>query len=181
MAEELCRLFASDDGVDMTPILRRSKESARKQRMKPEGDKKSVRPSRPLPVGRGRFPSGPPSSDRYDRKRRYDDGYAGPPQPPSRPKYRYDDRDDRNYGSPYPGGSSGRNPRVSRSYDDYLRTVRHNDYPDPYYSRSYDKYAADYSRSYDRRNYDRSVDEFLRRTSGGGGDSSRDRDRRFRR
>ncbi len=29
MAEELCRLFAEDKSVDMTPILRRSKEAAR--------------------------------------------------------------------------------------------------------------------------------------------------------
>lgn len=29
VAEELCRLFAADRSVDMTPILRRSKETAR--------------------------------------------------------------------------------------------------------------------------------------------------------
>lgn len=32
VAEELCRLFPEDDGIEMTPILRLSKESAKKLR-----------------------------------------------------------------------------------------------------------------------------------------------------
>merc|ERR1712110_618162 len=39
VAEELCRLFPTDNEIDMTPILRRSKESARKQRSRPDSEK----------------------------------------------------------------------------------------------------------------------------------------------
>ena len=49
IAEELCRLFPVDDEIDMTPILRRSKESARRQRSRPESERQSDVPhTRPL-------------------------------------------------------------------------------------------------------------------------------------
>ena len=165
----------------MTPILRKSKESARKQRAKPYSEKKSSSQGRPLSSKRTK----PPSDSRYERKRRYGDQYV----PPIRPKYnRYRERD-RPYPTepPYP-----RSSRV-RSYDEYLRTYRHGSSSSGAYSSyqsSYSSYTPsrsyydvtgrlpDHERSHeDRRMYDRSVDEFLRRTS----ESSRYRDRSFRR
>ena len=70
VAEEICRLFPEDNQVEMTPILRRSKESARQQRAKPESERrKAVPTTKPLSVNRGgppRDPRGPPPM----RKRR---------------------------------------------------------------------------------------------------------------
>ena len=49
VAEELCRLFSQDDNIDMTPILRQSKEAARRQRSKPDEDRaRAVPVSKPL-------------------------------------------------------------------------------------------------------------------------------------
>ena len=70
VAEEICRLFPEDNQVEMTPILRRSKESARQQRAKPESERrKAVPTTKPLSVNRG----GPPRDSRGPppmRKRR---------------------------------------------------------------------------------------------------------------
>ena len=229
VAEELCRLFPCDDNVDMTPILRKSKEAARKQRLKPEGgeEKKSARTPKPLSTGRGdRFPGGglpATTGDRYDRKRRYEGSYPAPShrRPPPPKHGRYDDRDARSgyHSGAYPsyamdgvrssaGSSSGLIGRVSRSYDDYLRTVRYSaaggyghehhhsaasvaaysyhQYPGgggggssrSYHDSRYSPPAVPYDRHYDRRNYDRSVEEFLRKTKTSSGETSRDRDRR---
>jgi hypothetical protein len=42
-------MFTQDDSIDMTPILRRSKESARRQRSKPEDERgRAVPTSKPL-------------------------------------------------------------------------------------------------------------------------------------
>lgn len=58
VAEELCRLFPVDSSIDMTPILRKSKEAARLQRAKaPEERRKAIPTSRPL-SSQNRF--GPP-------------------------------------------------------------------------------------------------------------------------
>ena len=49
VAENLCKLFVTDNGIDMTPILRRSKESARRQRSRPEAERSQDIPNtRPL-------------------------------------------------------------------------------------------------------------------------------------
>ena len=49
VAENLCKLFVTDNGIDMTPILRRSKESARRQRSRPESERSQDIPNtRPL-------------------------------------------------------------------------------------------------------------------------------------
>ena len=70
VAEEICRQFPEDGQVEMTPILRRSKESARQQRAKPESERrKAVPTTKPLSVNRG----GPPRDSRGPppmRKRR---------------------------------------------------------------------------------------------------------------
>merc|ERR1711894_49779 len=80
VAEELCRLFSVDENVDMTPILRKSKESARNQRAKPLSERKPISGpgSRgPISGSRDRFP-GPPGGGRGGyRKRRYEDRGRG--------------------------------------------------------------------------------------------------------
>ena len=73
VAEELCRLFPPDDNIDMTPILRQSKEAARRQRSKPEEERgRAVPTSKPL-AGMQFGPPRPGMSGgpERSRKRRY--------------------------------------------------------------------------------------------------------------
>lgn len=174
VAEELCRLFPVDQEIDMTPILRRSKESARRQRSRPESEKvQDIPHSRPLAdrirpnvhhdnprkrphdrignSGRGRGGhrdnfNGPPRS-KYGRK-------SSPP-PPSR----------RDQGGRDRGGNGNRNRLPS--YEEYIRSVTRGSNP----SRSSGGGAGrsrDDDYLYERRNgrpsYERSVESFLRRT-----------------
>jgi len=193
VAEELCRLFPCDDNVEMTPILRKSKDSARRQRLKPPSSESAsssaaaASAARRGPVSRGRpYHGGPPphhhrgGGGAHDRKRRSDsDSYYSRPPPPKYSRSSYHDPDPRYTSShhhSYPGAGSAR-----RSYDDYLRTYRTTEYHAPhsdyYYSsssRGYYESSGSSSRyhpaDYDRRDYDRSVDEFLRKTSDGSRD-----------
>lgn len=74
VAQDLCRLFPKDASVDMTPILRRSKESARLQRAKPEEERRRAIPtSQPLSANRGGPPPRPPLERGRGVKRRNDD------------------------------------------------------------------------------------------------------------
>lgn len=173
VAEELCRLFAVDSTIDMTPILRKSKESARRQRANP--DPRRVPPNRPLSTG---LRSGSPRRPMDHRKRRRDEDLRqqgppskyprasrGPPMPP---------RDGRHFSRRHNNGDD------RRAYTEYIRALRA-----PMYDyRGYPPVLptpSEYSRrgSVDRRSYDRSVDEFIRKNSDHR--SSRDRDRRYRR
>ena len=82
VGEELGRLFAEDKSVDLTPILRKSKEAARKHRSKtsvaksgPLGGRHRVqRPGGRGDQGRGR---GRGVGDRGRRRPRYDGGRGG--------------------------------------------------------------------------------------------------------
>ncbi len=57
-------MFPEDTNIEMTPILRKSKESARMQRSKPESEKRRAVPtSQPLSVNHG----GPPRPGRDSR------------------------------------------------------------------------------------------------------------------
>jgi len=196
VAEELCRLFSVDDNVDMTPILRKSKESARRQRGKPSSQRKPISGSTsrgPISGSRDRFP-GPPGGGRGAyRKRRFDDGGPGGHYTPHYSKYgRYSDYQPQPY-SHYSRGhsSSGRSSSGGgvRSYEEYLRNTRYaNEYsnggsapPPQYYSRSYPDrgYYPDYPRGDPGYvNYDRRVDDFLKHTSSS--HSGREYDRRYR-
>ena len=73
-AEELCRLFSIDNDIDMTPILRKSKESARQQRLRPQHERSNDIPhTRPIAE---RFPSSGPTNNRkrpYARDAGYND------------------------------------------------------------------------------------------------------------
>jgi len=183
VAEEICRQFPEDGQVEMTPILRRSKESARQQRAKPESERrKAVPTTKPLSVNRG----GPPRDSRGPppmRKRRSDhDEYyqTGRGGKYSRGTSSYAGRE---YGTV--GYAAAASRSSSRRYEEYDYEEYRDDYRQEYRqpassggssSRSY--YAAvrdHYDRDpylYDDRDpyasssstrYDRSVDEFLRR------------------
>merc|ERR1711881_765576 len=131
IAEELCRLFTVDDGIDMTPILRKSKESARKQRSRPESERsQDVPPSRPLAERVRPIPSN------ESRKRSYRDSFnpqheSSRPNKYNRPNPRYDhhnqqqphQQQQRRHQHQQAERGHGRQP-VSRSYEEYLRTMR---------------------------------------------------------
>lgn len=149
VAEELCRLFSIDNDIDMTPILRKSKESARQQRLRPAHERTNDVPhSRPI-ADRARPVSSPNNRKRHfpkDSPEYYKSGpnpkYArrgyhnSPPRRPgTRPQYR------ERYGPP------------PRSYEESMRSARSR-YPD-----------NDYSSAPRHRSYERSVDEFLRKNN----------------
>lgn len=202
VAEELCRLFAEDKTVDMTPILRRSKEAARILRAKgppvkrtgPLGDRlggrggggdrgRGERGGRGGGRGdrgrgdRGRLDRGGRGGGRMDRGRkrpRYEES-RGPIRGPK--MARLDER------RLYRGPSPPRYPpiydtRPPLTYAEYLRTIasrpppRSSGYPLyaesylPEPPRYYDGPSVLSYRSRERsRSYDRSVEEFLRRTA----------------
>lgn len=181
VAEELCRLFPEDEGIEITPILRLAKECGKKNNL--HSLNRPLKPRMPIAARasfRGRqsysrrkfylTSRGLSSSSLYRRSR-------------SRDRYFYDRE------SPRPYTAAAAEAYVA----DYMRTMQHQLPPLPYapppglYSSSYDNlppppryYDAvplDYPSSrlsyVDKRSYDRSVDEFLWRTS----DRSRERDR----
>ncbi|XP_014289436.1 YTH domain-containing protein 1 [Halyomorpha halys] len=128
---ELCRLFPEDENIDLTPILRKSKERARQLKERPQVRSRRRPESRKY---RRRF--------RRNARRRdlYSDAYMRliPPihyAPPPPPMFAYD--------------------------------------PPPRY---YDGPISDYG--YDKRSYDRTVEEFLWRTNKR--DHERTRERRYR-
>lgn len=163
-AEELCRLFSIDNDIDMTPILRKSKESARQQRLRPAHERTNDVPhSRPI-AERARPVSSPNNRKRHfakDSPQHYKSGpnpkyarrsyHSSPPRRPG-PKPHYRER------HPYP----------HRSYEESMRSARSR-YPDNDYS--FEDRTSAYSR---HRSYERSVDEFLRKNS-----DRRYRDRRY--
>ena len=192
----------------MTPILRKSKEAARKQRAKPPSERKASSSGGRIPISgaRDRFPGPGGGRGGFIRKRRYDQGdyhlphyakhgrYSDPPQmPPYHGGHHYSPRGA--YGRSISSGGSGGGVR---SYEEYLRTIRQssNDHqssygsePPQYYTRGYhDKgYSrSSYSGDYGPRgepgyaaNYDRQVDEFLKHTSTASGGGGREYDRRY--
>lgn len=210
VAEELCRLFPEDEGIEMTPILRKSKESAKHIRPRSSRNRREDQ-SRQAPWlsqrttqsqswrGRGAsFSRG--SRGKYlssSRSRLSNSG--GVYKSTSRHRDRLslwfgNSRDER--GRPYGGAAAAAEAYVA----DYMRSLHHQLPPMPYApppgvyssSSSYDgmppppryydglplppEYPASTrsSNGYtDKRSYDRSVDEFLWRTS----ERPRDRDR----
>jgi len=194
VGEELCRKFAEDKSVDITPILRKSKEAARSEQRAKGGMAKSgpigglTRVAR---GGRGRAGQGGDGGRGRKRSRYEDDGYSGG----SRGKFgRYSDRSNERYRDRSPADRFRGQGLTGREYSDYLRSLASHAPPQGYQyahhylppPRYYDGPAlpppypdrAGYGHDERSRSYDRSVDEFLRRTA----DRSRDRerDRRYR-
>ncbi|XP_059477641.1 YTH domain-containing protein 1 isoform X2 [Neocloeon triangulifer] len=201
VAEELCRLFPEDPNIDMTPILRKSKAASKRVggSVEVQTRRLETRMRRAPPrsrLGRRRGGGGRPAEfGRMPRRgSRYDDDDYRPrrgardlavvdlAEMRDRSPIRFSDR---SYTAPSP-------------YSYYMQELHRSapvaplpyPAPPPFESapkpppRYYDS-PPDYSRSsrldYDSHVYDRSVDEFLRRTSDRREDRrERDRDRRER-
>jgi len=185
----------------MTPILRRSKESARRQRSRPESERSqdipNTRPlaerARPLLDGRKRpYPrdgqyeqnSRPNKQSRPNQRRDFN-----PPmhrrQPPfelQTSHHRRQLQQQQQQQQQYHRTQAPAPPAVSRSYEEYLRSMGRaaSGSSSSRSQRSYQDQDQDYTyerrpnREYQRGSYDKSVDEFIRRNN----DNRRYRDRR---
>lgn len=196
VAEELCRLFPMDEGIDMTPILRKSKEASRTMRPRTHG-----RPMhRPLTLsGRGH---GHNQGGR-GRRRHLEDSYDPRPKRSRGPSmymssYFKEHRRERSPGR-YSAGRDRGYHGVHQNYSEFMRDfyprggppLTPMPYPPlppfvdslpPPPPRYYDgpplpEYPSLRSSRSDKRSYDRSVEEFLRRTTER---RDRDRERRYR-
>ena len=133
VGEEVARLFSQDRTVDLTPILRKSKEAARKHRAKGGSGKTGPLGGRARVVrGRGRGGGGSGGDQRGRKRSRYEEG----PEGYERSKYpRYEER--RGPGPP-PLRYRERDEREERyrdtrhDYTDYLRSLAAG-YPPPHY------------------------------------------------
>lgn len=196
VAEELCRLFPEDEGIEITPILRLAKEAAKKNNLRGRDGHRHPKARMPIAARTSSFGFRGRGSS-YSRRKFYltsrgltssSSQYrrSASPRPRDRFNMFYDRESPRNYTA-----------AAAEAYvADYMRTMQHQLPPLPYvpppglYSASpydnlppppryYDaiplpEYPSSRVSSYsDKRSYDRSVDEFLWRTS----DRSRDRDR----
>ncbi|XP_011299102.1 YTH domain-containing protein 1 [Fopius arisanus] len=184
VAEELCRLFPEDDGIEMTPILRKSKEAA-KNVVKTSRRTRITRPvgisSRFLRTrggargGRRLFLT---SRSRLASLAR--SGHLPDQRGPGDYNHRYSswfNRGDSSYSKSY--GTSSIAAAAEAYVADYMRTMQHQLPPLPPYNTPYDSipppppppryydglplYTG--SSSLDKRSYERSVDEFLWRTA----------------
>lgn len=145
VAEELFRLFPEDEGIDMTPILRRSKQASRRAHLSSGKKRQKISPPRRSPlrsVPRGRYPRMPSMNGNartdFSRFRRPEELaflHGLPPLPPGPPGM-YPPRD---------FDLHPLQPSLPRYYDGVP--------PLPAFLGSHEK-----------RSYERSVDEFLWRT-----------------
>lgn len=197
VAEELCRLFPEDEGIEMTPILRKSKEASKKGYLRSGGNYRTYRA--PLSSRGSNFRNRLSTSSRSRRKM-----FLSPRNRISSSSYK------RRSPSPYlrerlpiwfgrnRDGYNSSSTAAEAYVAEYMRSMHHQLPPLPYVPppgfsgamstydgippppppppppRYYD--IADYPRSvlvYDKRSYERSVDEFLWRTT----DRSRARSR----
>ena len=146
VGEEVARLFPQDRSVDLTPVLRKSKEAARKHRAKGGAGKTGPLGGRGRVV-RGRGRGGGGGEQRGRKRARYDEGPGY-----DRNKYpRYEERRGR-----YREREERERYRDTRDYTDYLRSLA-TGYPPPHYlpppPRYYDPLPYHYE---DRRaSYDR--------------------------
>ncbi|GBP19843.1 YTH domain-containing protein 1 [Eumeta japonica] len=200
VAEELCRLFSEDEGIEMTPILRKSKEASKKSYLRSSGTYRTYRT--PLSRGTG-FRNRLISSSRSRRKmflspRNRSESWKRRSPSPGYIRERlplWFSRGRDGYGS---GSAAAAEAYVA----EYMRSMQHQLPPLPYVPppgfagalspydglppppppppRYYDiPPLQDYPRSllmYDKRSYERSVDEFLWRTSDRTRPRSRERD-----
>lgn len=199
VAEELCRLFPEDDGIEMTSILRKSKEASKKSYLRSTGSYRTYRA--PLVTRGSTFRNRLSLSTRSRRKifvsprNRLSSAYKrrspSPYLPERLPIWLSRGRD-------MYGGSAAAEAYVA----EYMRSMQHQLPPLPYVPppgfpgalapydglppppppppRYYDPVIPDYPRSvllYDKR-YERTVDEFLWRNSERPHGRSRERDMR---
>ncbi|KAJ3661875.1 hypothetical protein Zmor_006253 [Zophobas morio] len=193
VAQELCRLFPEDDGIEVTPILRLAKEAAKKNSLRGHRHPKTR-----MPIAARTSFSYRTRGSSYSRRKYFlssrgltSSSYRRS-MSPTRSRDRFSLFYDRESPRPYTAAAA------EAYVADYMRTMQHQLPPLPYapppglYSNSpYDSlpppryydglplpdYTSTRINSYsDKRSYDRSVDEFLWRTS----DRSRDRERESR-
>ncbi|CAH1999787.1 unnamed protein product [Acanthoscelides obtectus] len=134
VAEELCRLFPEDDGIDLTPILRLSKEASKKTEIRVSRDG-SRHPKSRMPIS-ARVPSFAYRAIRGSSRRKYylqtrgltTSSYRRSPSPRGRDRYPlyYNDRDPS--GRPYSTAAAAAEAYVA----DYMRTMQHQLPPLPY-------------------------------------------------
>ncbi|PNF28522.1 hypothetical protein B7P43_G14621 [Cryptotermes secundus] len=214
VAEELCRLFPVDEGIDMTPILRKSKEAARLVRPHSVRRREGLPPPphlRSLPrsfgtPGRAGHNNNHHISGSRGRRRRYMDDEYDPRQKRSRGPTMYMSnlfKEGRRERSPvrFPVPRDSRSFNGVQNYTDFMRELHSRGappltampYPPPppfvdslppppryYEGPPLPEYPSTIrSARSDKRSYDRSVEEFLRRTTERR-DRDRDRDRRYR-
>ncbi|KAK0088187.1 hypothetical protein PV325_012854 [Microctonus aethiopoides] len=189
VAEELCRLFPEDDGIEMTPILRKSKEAAKHVT-------KTRRTRVTRPVGASRFLRTRGSGGRGGRRLFLTsrsrlaslarNGHLPPDQRGSSDyNHRYSNwfsRGDSSYSKGYGSSGLGIAAAAEAYVADYMRTMQHQLPPLPPYMNShpYDNLPPPPpppryydglplynppSSTVEKRSYERSVDEFLWRTS----------------
>ncbi|KAJ9579446.1 hypothetical protein L9F63_024445, partial [Diploptera punctata] len=210
VAEELCRLFPIDEGIDMTPILRKSKEAARLVRPRMSRSARHREAMAAPPHVRqlrtqGRGGHGHISGSRGRRRRYMDEEYDARPKRNRGPSMYMSTlfKDGRRERSPvrFPVPRDSRSYNGVQNYTSFMRELHSRGapplnpmpYPPPppfvdslppppryYEGPPLPEYPSTMrsSRS-EKRSYDRSVEEFLRRTSERR-DRDRDRDRRYR-
>lgn len=200
VAEELCRLFPEDEGIEMTPILRKSKEASKKGYSKSGGSYRTYRA--PLSIRGFSFRNRLGSASRSRRKnftlprsRLLSSSYKR-----RSPSPYLQDRMPMWFGRSRDGYSTSSSAAAEAYVAEYMRSMHHQLPPLPYvappgFSGSLSSYdtipppppppppryydLAEYPRSvlvYDKRAYERSVDEFLWRTSDRSHGRSRERE-----
>lgn len=199
VAEELCRLFPEDEGIEITPVLRLAKEAAKKNSNLRGRDGHTRHPKARMPIAARNSSFGFRGRGSSHTRRKFFLSSRGltssgaiyrrsvSPLRSTRDRFNmfYERESSRNYSA-----------AAAEAYvADYMRNMQHQLPPLPYapppglYSSSaydnlppppryYDALPLDYPTSRissyaDKRSYDRSVDEFLWRTS----ERPRDRDR----
>ncbi|CAH1106359.1 unnamed protein product [Psylliodes chrysocephalus] len=200
VAEELCRLFPEDDGIELLPILRLAKEAAKKNTLRGRDGHRHPKARMPIAARPSTFNFRGRGSS-YSRRKNFQsrgltsNSYRRSASP--RPRDRF---------SMFYERESATRPYTAAAAEayvaDYMRTMQHQLPPLPYVAppglypssaydnlpppRYYDglpipEYPTSRANSYsEKRSYDRSVDEFIWRTRERSRDRDRDRDTRDR-
>ncbi|KAG5890942.1 hypothetical protein JTB14_019880 [Gonioctena quinquepunctata] len=200
VAEELCRLFPEDDGIEITPILRLAKEASKKNTLRGRDGNRHPKTRMPIAARTSSFGYRGRGSS-YSRRKYFlsrgltsSSSYSRRSNSP-RQRDRYPLFYDRESTRPYTAAAA------EAYVADYMRTMQHQLPPLPYVAppgiypssafenlpppRYYDglplpEYSSTRVSSYDKRSYDRSVDEFIWRTSERSRDSRDSRESRHR-
>lgn len=194
VAEELCRLFPEDEGIELLPILRLAKEASKKSTLRGRDGHRHPKARMPIAARPSSFNFRGRGSS-YSRRKFFlsrgltSSNYRRSMSP--RPRDRYSMFYNRESPRPYTAAAA------EAYVADYMRNMQHQLPPLPYvapslYPSSFDnlpppryydglpipEYPASRINSFtDRRSYDRSVDEFIWRTSERSRDRGRTRDR----
>ncbi|KAH1003802.1 YTH domain-containing protein 1 [Dendroctonus ponderosae] len=182
VAEELCRLFAEDEGIEISPILRLAKEASKKLGLRGKDGNRHVKARMPISARTPFAFRGGRGGSSYSRRKFFlsnralnSTNYRRSASP--RPRDRYHPYYDRESPRPYTAAAA------EAYVADYMRTMQHQLPPLPYvpppglYSSSYEPIPAparyydglsigDYPTAriapyQDKRSYDRTVEDFI--------------------